>query len=238
MIKNEIWIGREAGNNEYLVDKQYTAVGRKHARIIRKPDGIYIEDLNSANGTFVNGKSVNLKKVNASDKITLGGAGYYELKLEDVLKLLPLSDKEFQDRFMQLRQVYDEFQTESTRLQTKGQEEMMTKRMLPTMLTGTFTGILTVIFGNDLTERLSIAIIGGLLTVVVFLVATKMASKSARLMREKSVRLNENFELDYVCPACGVSFKGRSWEFLNKTGKCPACQRKFHVDSPNLSKNP
>ena len=231
MTKKEIFIGREVAKGDLLIDKQYTSVGRKHARILRKPDGIYIEDLNSANGTFVNGKSVSLKKISASDKITLGGANSYELNIGKLLKMLPIADEEYQNRFRQLKHVYDDYQTESNRLQTKGQEDMMTKRMLPTTLLGTFTGIITLLVGNNLIQRLSIAIIGGVLTVVVFLVATKMASKSTKEMREKINLLNENFELDYVCPACGISFRGRSWEFLNKTGKCTACQRNFHTDS-------
>lgn len=229
MEKNEILIGREVPKDDFLIDKQYVSVGRKHARIIRKPDGIYIEDLDSANGTFVNGKSVSLKKINASDKIMLGGINYYELKLDDILKLLPISDVEFQTKFLELKQVYDDYQYESNRLQTKGQEDMMTKRMLPTMLLGSFTGIITLLAGNNIIQRLSIAIIGGILTVVVFLVATKMASNSTKNMREKLAQLNEQFELDYVCPACGMSFRGKSWEFHKRSGKCPACHREFHV---------
>jgi len=230
MEKNEILVGREVGKGDYLIDKQYTSVGRKHARIFRKLDGIYIEDLDSANGTFVNGKAVNIKKLSNSDKITLGGENYYTLNLENVLKLLPMSDQEFQSGFLQLKKIYEDYQIESNRLQTEGQADMMTKRMLPTMLLGTFTGIATLLVGNDITERLLIAIGGGILTVVVFLVATKMASNSTKNMREKLTQLNDKFELDYVCPACGVSYRGRSWEFLKKTGKCPACQREFHVN--------
>jgi len=228
MEKNEILIGREVPNGDYLIDKQYALVGRKHARIVRKPDGVYIEDLESTNGTYVNGKQISQKKVNGSDKISLGGVNYYELKLEDVLKLLPMADKEFKSEFMKLKQVYDDYQVESNRLQTKGQEEMMTKRMLPTTLLGIFTGIIASQVPK--TQRLTVAIIGGILTVVVFLVATKMASQSTQNMREKLAKLNEQFELDYVCPACGFSFKGKSWEFLRRTGKCPACHKEFHAN--------
>ena len=227
MEKNEILIGREVEKSEYLVEKQYVLVGRKHARIIRKPDGFYIEDLDSANGTFVNEKPVYLKKISATDKITLGGIDYYELNLEKVLKLLPMPDKDFQSQFLNLKQVYEDYQTESNYLQTKGQEDMMTKRMLPTVLLGVFTGIFTTFVGNNASVKIGIAIIGGILTVAVFLAATKMASKSNRIMKGKLILLGENFELSYICPACGASFKGRSWEFLKKTGKCHACQREF-----------
>ena len=104
-MKNEIMIGREVAKGDYPVDKKYGLVGRKHARIVRKPDGLFIEDLNSANGTFVNGISITRKKINKSDKITLGGVDYYELNLEEVLKKLPLSDEDIQRLFLELKQV-------------------------------------------------------------------------------------------------------------------------------------
>ena len=227
MGKNEILIGREVGKGDYIVDKKYITVGRKHARVIRKIDGIYIEDLDSANGTFVNGKPISLKKINTSDIITLGGANYYKLCLDKALKLLPVSNIEFQRKFLQLKQIYDDYQTESNHLQTKGMEDVITKRMLPTMLAGIVTGISTAFIGPGVLEKILIAISGGLLTVVVFMVATKMASISNRKMKEKLTQLNENFELNYVCPACNVSFKGKSWEFLKRAGKCHICQREF-----------
>ena len=227
MEKNEILIGRQVEKGDYPVDEQYKSVGRKHARITRKPDGFYIEDLDSANGTFVNGKPVSLKKITVSDKIRLGDD--YELNLEKVLKLLPMPDGEFQTQFLHLKQVYEDYQTGSNHLQTKGQEDMMTKRMLPTMLLGVITTMLTAFVGDNASIKTLIGVIGGILTVAVFLIATKMASKSTKNMREKLARLNENFELNYVCPACGISFRGKSWEFLKRAGKCPACQREFKV---------
>ena len=230
MVKNEILIGRDVGKGEYLIDKQYVKVGRNHARIIRKTDGVYIEDLDSANGTFVNGTPISLKKINTDDQIMLGGVDYYELNVHKVIKLLPLTDEEYQSRFLQLKAVYETFQTESNRLSTKGAEDMMMKRFLPTMLTGTFTGIITLLVGDNLAERLTIAIIGGILSVLVFLVANKLASKSAHTMREKIAQLNKDFEMDYVCPECGMSFKGKSWEFLKRDGKCPACKREFGLN--------
>ena len=227
MVKKEVLIGREVGKGDYIVDKKHIKVGRKHARIIRKTDGIYIEDLDSSNGTFVNGKPISLKKISTSDTITLGGVNHYELSLDRVLKLLPVSNTEFQRKFMQLKQIYEDYQAESNRLQTKGMEDMITKRMLPTMLVGIFTGIFTAYIGNDASEKIFIAIGGGLLTVIVFMMATKMASISNKKTKEKLMQLNENFELDYVCPACGVSFRGKSWEFLHRSGKCHICQREF-----------
>ena len=230
--KNEILIGRQVDKGDFQVDEQYKAVGRKHARIIRKHDGLYLEDLDSSNGTFVNGKSIKIKRVNTNDRIFLGGVSHYELNLDKVISLMPMSDDELRQGFLYLKEVYDNYQTDSSNQQTKGQEDMMTKRMLPTMLMGVVTTILTVIVsGGDEKSNapMIIGVLGAILTVFVFIIATKMASRSSRIMKERLNQLNEDFELEYVCPACGFSLKGKSWEFLNKQGKCMACKREWSV---------
>ncbi len=46
------------------------SVSRQHARIVRETDGYYIEDLNSLNGTFVNGQRVGMRtRLHDDDKI-------------------------------------------------------------------------------------------------------------------------------------------------------------------------
>jgi len=51
--KDEIIIGRDPGND---VQIDNIAVSREHAKIVRDQNYYLIEDLNSTNGTFVNGK--------------------------------------------------------------------------------------------------------------------------------------------------------------------------------------
>ena len=46
-------------------------VSRKHAKILVTADGLYVEDLGSANGTFVNGKRVRREKVEPGDELKL-----------------------------------------------------------------------------------------------------------------------------------------------------------------------
>jgi len=227
MTKNEILIGREVGKDDFPVDEKYKSVGRKHARIYRNQDSIYIEDLDTANGTFVNGKIIKVKKITASDRVFLGGLDYFELKLEKALALLPMSDSDFKNGFLRLKEVYDDYQKEKNILEGKGQADLITKRMLPTMLMGTITGIVTAIVPPD--TRAIIGIIGGVLTIVVFLVATKLATASGLKMKEELNQLKEAFELNFVCPACRASLGAKSWEFYKKQSKCPGCKREWGV---------
>ena len=231
MEKNEILIGRDVEKTEFLVEKQYVSVGRKHARIIRKPDGLYIEDLDSANGTFVNGKPVNLKKINASDKIMLGGVDYYELNLETVLKLLPMTDAEFQAKFLQLKQVYDNYQKEKVKIQSESQGKMMLKRSLPMALPGLLMVIVPFFFDRSNPQmNLIIQMAGGILSALSVILGSVWASKSMAKMPERQNDLRERFLVEYVCPNCGQDFGDRPWENIKRQGKCKACQREFHTN--------
>jgi hypothetical protein len=54
--KNSILIGRLQGSADYVIDNK--AVGKIHAEIVKKGERFYIIDLNSVNGTFVNGERI------------------------------------------------------------------------------------------------------------------------------------------------------------------------------------
>ena len=62
--QDEIIIGRDS-DNDVQIDN--VAVSREHAKIIRGPNSYLIEDLNSTNGTFVNGKKINKKFLKKDD---------------------------------------------------------------------------------------------------------------------------------------------------------------------------
>ncbi len=48
-------------------------VSRKHAQVLRLPDGFYVEDLGSGNGTFVNGRKIESRtQLKPDDRIKLG----------------------------------------------------------------------------------------------------------------------------------------------------------------------
>ena len=221
MNKEEIIIGREG---DYRVDGQFKRVGRKHARLKREPDGIYIEDLDSANGTFVNGKPVSRRKITASDVIALGGANYCRLNLEEAIKHLPLSDSEFSDGFLRLKKVCDDYRRESSRLKTKDKNVRMYQRNMPAMISAVcsiLTTIASASFMNGDTW-IAAAATGCIITVVIFIISAGMTGKSSQVKKD---RLDEKFKKDYACPSCRESFKEEPWESLKKNGKCPFCQR-------------
>ena len=57
--------------------KNDTYISRKHARIVKRENGYYIEDLNSTNGTFIDGKPAEGKtKLEVGQEIKLADRNY------------------------------------------------------------------------------------------------------------------------------------------------------------------
>ncbi|MDZ7661139.1 FHA domain-containing protein [Thiohalophilus sp.] len=68
-------IGRAGDNTVRLNDK---TVSKHHAQIVTYFSATHIEDLGSTNGTYVNGKRVNMHVLQAGDTLSIGK---YQLKV-------------------------------------------------------------------------------------------------------------------------------------------------------------
>jgi pSer/pThr/pTyr-binding forkhead associated (FHA) protein len=62
-------IGRSRDNTVYLADER---VSRRHARIDLQQGTFVISDLDSANGTYVNGQRIQRHRLNSGDEIRIG----------------------------------------------------------------------------------------------------------------------------------------------------------------------
>ncbi len=79
----EITLGRSADNSMRIND---VGISRRHARLVRDHSGIYIEDMKSANGTFLNGNRLsNRLQLRDGDKITLGSTTILKFTYHDKL---------------------------------------------------------------------------------------------------------------------------------------------------------
>ena len=88
--KDQIIIGR-AKENDIVIDN--IAVSRKHAQITRKEDGTYhIRDLNSSNGTFLNGAQIDTSDHALSEGAIIGIAKF-ELHVKGLSKAAPAPPK-------------------------------------------------------------------------------------------------------------------------------------------------
>ena len=67
--KKDVSIGRDPGSDIFLDN---AGISRQHARIERTPGGYVVEDLGSANGTFINDSQVQKEFVGHDDVVQIG----------------------------------------------------------------------------------------------------------------------------------------------------------------------
>jgi hypothetical protein len=67
--RDRMSIGRTPDAAVFLDD---VTVSRNHALIVRRPDGLYIDDLGSLNGTYVNRRRIESHKLDDGDEIQIG----------------------------------------------------------------------------------------------------------------------------------------------------------------------
>ncbi|MDO5036801.1 MAG: FHA domain-containing protein [Tissierellia bacterium] len=70
LLTDEVTIGRAQKNTIVIQD---SFVSKNHLRIFRKNDAYLLEDLNSANGTYLNGERVSqIQALSSGDRISVG----------------------------------------------------------------------------------------------------------------------------------------------------------------------
>lgn len=211
----------KAPDNDIVIDDPH--VSRHHAQLVNTEDnGWIIEDLNSTNGTFVNGDQVMRKRIVASDIIRLGDN--FTLNLTEIQKRL----NDYSDEFNALKAVYDEYIKEKVKIQASNQFKIRLLQSLPFAI----PGIIGVIFGflgkgspTLFTISLIIAICAP--TIGIFLGA-KQSAKIPQQLQD----LSNRFKTAYVCPKCGVFLGEIPWESLRKRKCCPVstCKAKWTKD--------
>ena len=66
---DKVSIGRTPEAGVFLDD---VTVSRNHALLVRRPDGLYIDDLGSLNGTYVNRRRIESHRLEDGDEIQIG----------------------------------------------------------------------------------------------------------------------------------------------------------------------
>ena len=212
-----IKIGK-AEDNDFKVDDAY--VSRYHAKLTRdETDGLFIEDVGSTNGTFVNGDRVVRKKINASDKVTLGE--HYTLNIIDVLKF----DNDYSEEFAALKSVYEDYIKEKIRIQSSNQFKIRLLQSLPFAVIGV-TG-LVIGFAGKGNQNVMIASL--VLAICAPTVGIYLGAKQSAKIPELLQNIANQFKIDYVCPKCGVFLGEIPWESLANKKLCFSCKAKWVV---------
>lgn len=222
-MASEFLIGRDSSQCQIVVPHEEKTVSNRHARICVDDKTVVIEDVGSTNGTFVNGIRVVKKVVTPTDVVTLGSPDGYRMDLSGVLKP---ADHDFSAKVRHLQQIHDEYHENKAQL-SKEQGKALRIRMLPTMIVGSCGAIA----GACIPEKYRIAMmIGvGVLTVIVFMITSHIASERMAASARRRKMVDEQYELDFVCPECGGSWRSHSFAYIARLGACPCCKKKFNL---------
>jgi len=82
--KTEVTLGRDLANDIPVPDQE---ISRRHARFLTRTDGVFIEDLGSTNGTFLNGVRISSpQRLNNGDLITMAESTVMSFEWPDQVK--------------------------------------------------------------------------------------------------------------------------------------------------------
>ena len=198
------------------------AVSGKHLKLTTMPDGnVQVEDLGSTNGTFIDGVRIIKKVVTRNTVVQMGPT--FTFRISDVLPEVktPEYDEEILCKFQNLEKIWNKYQEEKINLQ-KSNASKGFMRMMPMFVLGGLGYLISCI--PELAQfRTAITLAGLGLGIII----TWVSYKSATTLPEQMEKLNQQFQIDYVCPKCKQFLGFSPFEGLKNRGQCSACKSKW-----------
>ena len=226
-------IGRRTDNSIVVPDGK---VSGQHARLIQcTATSFVLEDLDSKNGTFVNGVRITRKLIDWQDALQLADTNYTVTQLlklryvESIKSTMPDPPKpatigvaselsknalDFTNQFADLKQVFEQYP--QLRRNCRNREKMI---RTGSVILSSIVGISAVLStgGGALIPIMSGA---GLSMLIPTLCSTLLSTD------EKLEIIDKEYRDQYRCPnsACRDPFGTREWEFLAQQKVCRRCQ--------------
>ena len=226
----EIKIGREeSGPNTLTVPNTCKKAGRHHAKLLWKDGLMTIEDNESANGTFVNGKRVAKTKVGENDTVWLGGHdGGEECYQVDVKKIFASCREaeekqrtDYSKEFLSVKQAFIDYQKEVGELKKKTTQQSQLPKLLASLVPAV-VGLVILLVSKDMTLRIVSMSVGSVLSGVVGVLTMGKSSSANEKMTEEITELQIKYQPRYCCPKCGMRYPFTThWKKLEADGKCP-----------------
>ena len=241
----EIIVGRRGEQSFPIMDK---AVSGKHLKLTTMPDGnVQVEDLESTNGTFIDGIRIIKKTVSRDTVVQMGSS--FTFRISDVLPERPVTplvnnpvvgtrivsttpptpptqprpefDGEILRKFQNLESVWNKYQKEKVNLQ-KSNASKGFLRILPMFVLGGLGYLISCI--PELAQYRTAITLAGL---GIGIIITWISYKSATSLPEQMEKLNQQFQIDYVCPKCKQFLGFTPFEGLKNRGQCSVCKSKW-----------
>ncbi|MDR0536693.1 MAG: FHA domain-containing protein [Tannerellaceae bacterium] len=211
-----IKIGK-AKDNDFVVDAP--SVSRHHALLKRDENGsLFLEDLSSTNGTFVNGIQILKKRIACTDTVLLGKS---PLNISEALN----SNNDYIQEFAALKEVYEKYTAQKVRIQSATTFRTRLFQAAPFALPGIVGFVISFSGSGGMIFRAICLAIAVCAPAAGIYMGAQQAAKAPQQLQE----LADQFKIDYVCPKCGIFLGEIPWESLANKKNCSvqSCKAKW-----------
>ena len=232
-------LGR-ANDNDIIFQKE--DISSHHAKVsLLNDDKILIEDLNSTNGTFVNGYRVRKSTISMTDELRLSEntvvdlAKIFEINAEKKTdKTVEKTDQnDFRVEFELLRSVWQNYQNSRIGIQKKFQKRTSLIRAGITFSPLVIWQIMQIVYINHLDSVTDFQTVKFWQDkyIVFSVLGSTMAMFATGMMSSVDIltQLDEDFRVRYVCPnpECRMQLGNVPWQSYYNQGKCFRCGAKY-----------
>jgi hypothetical protein len=225
-MEYKIVVGRKVdGNLDIKVPDTFNKVSRKHLEITINEGDVLLTDLESSNGTYVNGKRVSKCKVKADDEILLGaknGEGYklnFNEILDDIKDVELQSKTDFVEEFQKLKFVYKAYNNEIESAKRK----LQLKNAMPKIVISVLIGLILLVLqvtkaippeASTYTYPLMLIIMSG---------AGIMSFAGGKPdLKEIQTDIELKYQKQYICPKCKKPYNiNTHWKKIENNKTCP-----------------
>lgn len=209
-------IGRGANNDFVITDE---SVSIDHAVIEFEEETVTLSDLNSKNGTFVNGIRIFKKIINFDESFRFGLAEISGIEIKTKINesaIEPESSAKinFSEEFNKLEDLYNEYQKKLNKLNRNAKNKPLMIRLVIIVVLMGAAWMVNKIFdiGSGFSSILVVGILAGIIT--------NFISPSG-VPKEKLEELEIEFSSKIACPKCKTSLLKKSWKYWKSKGGCP-----------------
>lgn len=226
----EIKIGRDVeGPSIINVPSTFKKVSRRHATLLWHDGNVSIEDNESHNGTYVNGKRVAKTKVMEDDVVLLGGKEAdnecYQIDLKKVfascIEAENANRTDYSEEFASIKQAYIDYQREVAELKKNVTKKTQLPKLLASFIPAVI-GLIILLVSEDMTLRIMSMSIGTVMSGLVGILTMGKSSTVNEKITDEITELQIKHQQNYCCPKCGMKYPFTThWKKLEADRKCP-----------------
>lgn len=193
--------------NDFIIDDM--SVSNKHASIEIVDDKYIISDLNSRNGTFINGVKIQKKVISLDDDIVLGNCEISNQALFSNINTFIKHNKiDFSKEFNELEAIYKDFIKKNSLIERNHRNKNIIIKLTLTLV---LMGLCFLIFKNLVSSTI-VGLVSGVLSNYLINNVTAKEKKEDILIEYTNL---------FQCPKCNTELISKSWKYWKNKKSCP-----------------